>query len=431
MFTLGGVILKKKIFVLVILGLLLISGVAFANVNVTYNGEPIHFNDDYGYPYVNENWHTMMPVNIVLSTMGVEVAWLPEEYAVDLRRDDIHVYVPINENYVVRNGEVLYNESTTIIKNGRTYLPLRLVLEAFGAEVGWIQDSRTVTIEDAEIKKTTNLILGARYEDLKDTFGLPDRIDQSEYNFDWYVYNKDLTKLTYIGYNEYNVVKGIYTQDENLELNLDIGIGSSRSNVLASYSPLEYILKGNTRYYYDNIYGNNVILVKDSGRFIRFFMDTYTDEVIGVMIIAEDTEKALNAFRSEEMPGLKESYLNQIFDLTNSMRAKEGLPLLSYNKAIEAVSEAHSEDMMSKNYFSHVSLNGDTLGDRLNAGDIDYKFASENIATGQQSSIFAVVGWMNSEGHRKNILTEKLTDIGVGVAFGGTYGIYYTQNFIY
>ncbi|MFM1655740.1 CAP domain-containing protein [Brevibacillus sp. B_LB10_24] len=66
--------------------------------------------------------------------------------------------------------------------------------------------------------------------------------------------------------------------------------------------------------------------------------------------------------------------------------------------------------------------------DRMKKDGIIYKQASENIAAGQTSAIFAHESWMNSAGHRKNILGD-YSRLGVGMSFGGTYSTYYTQNF--
>ncbi len=85
--------------------------------------------------------------------------------------------------------------------------------------------------------------------------------------------------------------------------------------------------------------------------------------------------------------------------------------------------------MAAKNYFSHTGLDGRSPFDRMRDAGYSYSSAAENIAAGQPTPAAVVNGWMNSEGHRANILNCKLTQIGVGVARGGSYGIYWTQVF--
>lgn len=84
--------------------------------------------------------------------------------------------------------------------------------------------------------------------------------------------------------------------------------------------------------------------------------------------------------------------------------------------------------MRDKNYFDHINKKNETPFDRMKKQNIIYSLAGENIAAGQISAIYAHEAWMNSLGHRKNILGD-YENLGVGVSFGGHYNIYYTQNF--
>ena len=84
--------------------------------------------------------------------------------------------------------------------------------------------------------------------------------------------------------------------------------------------------------------------------------------------------------------------------------------------------------MLLKNYFGHINNENKSPFDRMKSEGINYTNAGENIAAGQNSAIYAHHAWMNSLGHRKNILGD-YKYIGVGVIFGGHYNIYYTQNF--
>ena len=89
---------------------------------------------------------------------------------------------------------------------------------------------------------------------------------------------------------------------------------------------------------------------------------------------------------------------------------------------------AHSDDMAKYNYFSHTSRDGRTPWQRIRAAGYYYGSA-ENIAAGQTTAKSVVYAWMHSAGHRKNILTCSNKAMGVGVARGGYYGIYWTQDF--
>lgn len=120
----------------------------------------------------------------------------------------------------------------------------------------------------------------------------------------------------------------------------------------------------------------------------------------------------------------------QVIDLTNQERAKNGLPALKANWQLSRVARYKSRDMANNNYFSHQSPTYGSPFDMMRDFNVSYRRAAENIAAGQRTPAEVVDGWMNSPGHRKNILDPNLNQIGVGYAEGGSYGVYWTQMFI-
>lgn len=118
------------------------------------------------------------------------------------------------------------------------------------------------------------------------------------------------------------------------------------------------------------------------------------------------------------------TFEQQVFDLTNQQRVQQGLLPLALNLTLNDVAEKHSQDMATRNYFSHQGLDGSQPWDRMRADGYSYSRAAENIAFGQPTPQEVVTAWMNSPGHRQNILDPNLKDIGVGY-----YNGYWTQNF--
>ena len=116
------------------------------------------------------------------------------------------------------------------------------------------------------------------------------------------------------------------------------------------------------------------------------------------------------------------------FELTNAERAANGCPALAADDRLAAAARAHSADMAAQDYFDHVSQDGRSFVDRVKAAGYPAPGA-ENIAAGQRTAEAVIKGWMDSPGHRANILNCKLKTLGVGMARGGSYGIYWTQNF--
>jgi uncharacterized protein YkwD len=116
-----------------------------------------------------------------------------------------------------------------------------------------------------------------------------------------------------------------------------------------------------------------------------------------------------------------------VAQLTNSERAKAGCPALRVDQRLVTAARAHSADMAAKGYFSHTSPNGDTFVDRIKRAGYSSPGA-ENIAKGYSTPAAVMEGWMNSPGHRANILNCGLKAIGVGVQTGSG-GPWWTQDF--
>ncbi|MBA2874115.1 SafA/ExsA family spore coat assembly protein [Thermaerobacillus caldiproteolyticus] len=121
---------------------------------------------------------------------------------------------------------------------------------------------------------------------------------------------------------------------------------------------------------------------------------------------------------------------NEVVRLTNQERAKYGLPPLQIDWQLARVARYKSADMRDKNYFQHDSPTYGSPFTMMKNFGISYRTAGENIAAGQRTPQEVVNAWMNSPGHRANILKKDFTHIGVGYAKGGSYGHYWTQMFI-
>jgi uncharacterized YkwD family protein len=120
---------------------------------------------------------------------------------------------------------------------------------------------------------------------------------------------------------------------------------------------------------------------------------------------------------------------SRILQLVNAERAKAGAKPLSANSACTKLARMKSQDMVDNNYFSHQSPTYGSPFDMLKANNVSYMYAGENIAM-NQSADAAFKAWMNSEGHRKNILNPNFTELGVGIAPKGNGSYIYTQLFI-
>ncbi len=120
-------------------------------------------------------------------------------------------------------------------------------------------------------------------------------------------------------------------------------------------------------------------------------------------------------------------YAQQVIDLTNKERARAGLPALNVDAQLSSVAQKKSEDMQQNHYFSHTSPTYGSPFDMMRNFGVTYKTAGENIAQGQRTPQEVVTAWMNSPGHRANILNRQFTHIGVGFEQAGNH---WTQMFI-
>ncbi|MGW7536619.1 CAP domain-containing protein [Amycolatopsis sp. NPDC054798] len=119
--------------------------------------------------------------------------------------------------------------------------------------------------------------------------------------------------------------------------------------------------------------------------------------------------------------------VGQVIELVNSERDKAGCDPVTEEPHLDKAAQGHSDDMSSRDYFSHDTPEGENFADRIT--DAGYpKPGAENIAKGATSADQVMRMWMNSSGHRKNILNCSLKKLGVGVATGGWY---WTQDFGY
>ena len=140
--------------------------------------------------------------------------------------------------------------------------------------------------------------------------------------------------------------------------------------------------------------------------------------------VEEDTSDS-NSTESSDYEA--SAYEQEVLELTNAEREKQGLEPLTLDTELSKVARIKSEDMQKNNYFSHTSPTYGSPFDMMKQFGISYRAAAENIAMGQRTPEEVVNAWMNSDGHRKNILSSNYTHIGIGYVENGNY---WTQMFI-
>ncbi len=144
------------------------------------------------------------------------------------------------------------------------------------------------------------------------------------------------------------------------------------------------------------------------------------EENLGTGDIEQDNEASSSDYEVS-------AFEQKVLELTNAERAKQGLSPLTIDLELSKVARIKSQDMKNQNYFSHNSPTYGSPFDMMSQFGIAYSAAAENIAQGQTTPEEVVQAWMNSQGHRENIMNANYTHIGIGYVAEGHY---WTQMFI-
>lgn len=256
-------------------------------------------------------------------------------------------------------------------------------------------------------------------------WGQPVRKDQSEFGYQWYVYNQDYSKYFQAGVRDGRIV-ALYTSSDNWNTNRGIGPGSTLSQVEDSYKNTTAL---STRP------GDEAVYELSDIRVTYYIDQTNNQRIQGVLLqdlsILEKSTGPDTGITGEGLRynnDVRGGFERQVFDVTNAFRVRQGKKPFVWDEAAAASAREHSQDMASQGYFDHVNPQGKSPADRMKDMGIRYSYAAENISAGHTNAFEAVNGWVNSSGHRENILGDAQR-LGVGVAFGGSMKFYYTQNF--
>lgn len=309
------------------------------------------------------------------------------------------------------------------------------------------QKIKTKQVPDA--KETKGLITGELYDwigksagSLTDSFDKPVRKDKSAYGYTWWVYTDQKDKYIQFGVKDDEVVT-IFATGKDISLEpLTIGQSYEQVKELFTFSDEVSYRKDISLYTFrlneEDMRMQPLIQVEDD-LYVQSYFDTFTDELSSIRIMNAETLlmhrfyeieyrgelKEQPELTSEEWIEVEEGMEKQIFDLTNLFRQRHNQSLLRIDEKASEVAFQHSKDMRENKYFSHYSQNGDGLKERLEAKEVFYIEAGENIAAQYSDAPAAMEGWLNSEGHREALLKEVYTHLGIGV-----YREYYTQNFL-
>ena len=285
-------------------------------------------------------------------------------------------------------------------------------------------------------------MIGESKEHLEKQQGEPVRKDKTPYGYTWWVYTDEISNYILYGVEQDEIVT-IFATGEDISSD-PFQIGENYEQVEQNFHFDEKITYQTGLSFYSfilkdvDLQTNPLIKIADD-LFVISYFDTFTDTLSAVRIMSGDTLLKQRFYEMEYRGSLpddedlsdddwneiEQGMKQQIFDLTNIYRQRFDVSPLKMDDQVSEVALMHSEDMYENNYFSHTSQDGKGLKERLEALDVYFLSAGENIAAQHTDAPAAMEGWLNSEGHRDALLYEDYNYLGVGV-----YRLYYTQNFL-
>jgi uncharacterized protein YkwD len=163
----------------------------------------------------------------------------------------------------------------------------------------------------------------------------------------------------------------------------------------------------------------------------RYFAASAALVLIAGCAIPVGTPAPSPSTRLAASPGKYGATEARIFDLINAERQRQGLPALVYNARLDRMAKIQAENMAYFQKMAHTIAESElpTLGDRARYVAYPFGRLAENVAMGYPNAETAVQGWMNSSGHRRNILDSGVEETGIGIARSSAGGLYYCQVF--
>ncbi|MBE4908855.1 CAP domain-containing protein [Bacillus luteolus] len=283
--------------------------------------------------------------------------------------------------------------------------------------------------------------MGKAVEEIEELLGKPTRVDQTAYEYDWWIYNHYPNAYIQVGIKDNKVVT-VYGIGDEINAH-PLSINQTMGEIQEQFdfeNTISLTAKGNSyRFELTEEERQQRPLVVFGDIFVQLYFDKITGKLSSIRLMDNEVlvmqrpyelvyrGELLSAkdLSEDEWKSIEKGIETQILDITNMMRFRHNLGPVKWHEETSIVAYKHSEDMRNNDFFSHDSPTNGGLADRLAKGEVLYQLAGENIAAKYVDGIAVVEGWLNSEGHRETLLNEKFTHLGVGV-----FEKYYTQNFI-
>lgn len=402
---------------------------ALDRINVLVNDVQLRLDQE---PIMREG-RTFVPVRGIFEAVDAKVEWDSQTNKITASKGLETVQIRVGENIALVNGRTTVLDASPFVLNGRTLVPLRFVTEALGSNVSWDGTRQTISIRTRDYLPPTReeleAVIHSTEEEVIRAYGQPKQRTVSEYGFQWSSFHENYENFALIGFENSRAV-ALYSNNNDFLKKYNLTTNTTKTSTRTMLGePLKSIKKGNVNYSYES--RGDWDLFRQGEVYLTVFYDVHkNDTVTALLAVKMEVENSkAGYFGDKQSNELRLGFEKQLFDITNALRVREGVPALQWNEAIANTARKHSNDMAEHNYFAHENLKGQSPFDRMKTDGITFRTAGENLAVGQFNAIFAHEALMNSENHRKNILNPKFERLGVGVAFGERNRPYFTQKY--
>ncbi|MFT8361763.1 MAG: CAP domain-containing protein [Sporolactobacillus sp.] len=286
-------------------------------------------------------------------------------------------------------------------------------------------------------------LLGKKDSEIVRIYGKPERVDPTNYGYSWHIYGINTENYLQIGIDQRtNRVTTVYALGANLKTG-PFPIGASSQKIF-SRTPVsdDVVLKDSAVQIDFELNEEDMMtrpLLKLGDNWVQLNFDHIADKLVAVRYMNAEVLKMIHPYSltyegvlpkrptisATEWPTIDAANDQEIFDISNLLRARYQKNKLIWNAAAHTAAFKHSKEMKVKKYFSHDSKWSGNLQTRLQAEKIQFEMAGENIAANYPDAPAVSLGWLNSPDHRENLLNNAFTQLGVG-----SYQQYYTQDFI-
>ncbi|MFC6602599.1 CAP domain-containing protein [Ectobacillus funiculus] len=238
-------------------------------------------------------------------------------------------------------------------------------------------ESKNTNVKTPELTAPTdqifsiyNIELGESRADVEQETGKPKRISENEYGVTWEAYHENYQNFIMVAYDEKNIVRGLYTNQDLIASSTGIKLGSSKQSVQEQLGTPESIMRKGLINYEINGNGEYDVFQLDNSYVTIFYDKHENNTVTAIQIIDAELEQNKNALYTKSSQQLQEGFEYQLFDLTNASRKNHGLSILTWDDHVRETAREHSLDMAGNHYFSHTNLQGQSPFDRMEQDNI-------------------------------------------------------------